>query len=150
MGVENMGRINYGPFLHDYKGIIGEIKLGEEVVSKGADWNIWSLPLNNTNLAQYEVLHTKPEPGSILRGEFTIHGKPADTWVKTTRFSKGVIFVNGRNIGRYWPTVGPQKHLYIPSVFLNTGTNELVLLELVQMPSERDLFVELVDHPDVG
>jgi hypothetical protein len=55
-----MGRINYGHFLHDYKGIIGDIKLGEEVVSKGADWNIWSLPLNNTNLAHFEALKQNP------------------------------------------------------------------------------------------
>ena len=58
--VENMGRINYGPFLHDYKGIVGSIKLGEDDVSKGADWNIWSLPLNNTELAQFEAIKTKP------------------------------------------------------------------------------------------
>ena len=58
--VENMGRINYGHFLHDYKGIVGDIKLGEDVVSKGIDWNIWCLPLNNTNLAQFEVLNTEP------------------------------------------------------------------------------------------
>ena len=55
-----MGRINYGPFLHDYKGIVGSIKLGEDDVSKGADWNIWSLPLNNTELAQFEAIKTKP------------------------------------------------------------------------------------------
>jgi hypothetical protein len=67
-----------------------------------------------------------------------------------SKFSKGVIFVNSRNIGRYWPIVGPQKHLYVPSVFLKTGLNEILLLELVQMPSERELYVELVDYPDVG
>ncbi|XP_063685329.1 beta-galactosidase-like [Bolinopsis microptera] len=148
--VENMGRINYGPFLHDYKGIVGAIKLGQDDVSKGADWNIWSLPLNNTELAQFETIKIQPGPGSILRGEFTIHGKPADTWVKMSKFGKGVIFINGRNLGRYWPIKGPQKNLYVPSVFLNTGINEMVLLELVQMPSEKDLYVELVGYPDVG
>ena len=67
-----------------------------------------------------------------------------------SKFGKGVVFINGRNLGRYWPIKGPQKNLYVPSVFLNTGINELVLLELVQMPSERDLYVELVGYPDVG
>ncbi|KAL5266235.1 hypothetical protein ACHWQZ_G003600 [Mnemiopsis leidyi] len=148
--VENMGRINYGNYLHDYKGLVGEVRLGEDVVSKGVDWSIWTLPLNNTHLAQYQEIKSKPGPGSILKGEFTIHGKPADTWVKMSKFSKGVIFINGRNIGRYWPVVGPQKNLYVPSVFLKTGVNELVMLELVQMPEPQELFVELVEYPDVG
>ena len=67
-----------------------------------------------------------------------------------SKFSKGVIFINGRNIGRYWPVVGPQKNLYVPSVFLHTGVNEILLFELIQMPSERERYVELVDYPDVG
>ena len=70
--------------------------------------------------------------------------------MKMSRFGKGVIFVNGRNIGRYWPVAGPQKNLYVPSVFLKTGVNELVMLELIQMPTQQDLFVELVEYPDVG
>lgn len=58
--VENMGRVNYGPFLHDYKGIIGDVKLGGDMLSKGADWNIWSLPLNNTQSAKFQDITYKP------------------------------------------------------------------------------------------
>ena len=37
-------------------------------------------------------------------------------------WSKGVVFVNGVNIGRYW-SVGPQHFLYIPAPLLRRGPN---------------------------
>jgi len=37
-------------------------------------------------------------------------------------WSKGVVFVNGVNIGRYW-SVGPQHSLYIPAPLLRRGPN---------------------------
>lgn len=85
-----------------------------------------------------------------MKGQFTIHGRPADTWVNLSKFDKGVIFVNGRNIGRYWPVAGPQKHLYVPSVFLKSGQNEMIIFEVSAMPGAGELFVDLVDKPDVG
>ena len=90
-----------------------------------------------------------PGTGSMLRGHFTVKGPVADTWVKMSAFSKGVIFVNGKNIGRYWPAVGPQKHLFVPSVWLHKGENELILFEVENMPDSK-WFVELVDYPDIG
>jgi beta-galactosidase len=35
-----------------------------------------------------------------------------DTFIDMQNWGKGVIFVNGRNIGRFWK-VGPQQTLYI-------------------------------------
>ena len=55
-----MGRINYGHYLHDYKGLVGEVRLGEDVVSKGVDWSIWTLPMNNTHLVQYQEIKSQP------------------------------------------------------------------------------------------
>ena len=44
---------------------------------------------------------------------------------------KGVAFMNGFNLGRYWPVMGPQVTLYIPRATLSTTTpNKLVLFEL--------------------
>lgn len=42
---------------------------------------------------------------------------------------KGVLWVNGRNLGRYWQTVGPQRDYYLPEPWLNEGENTLVLVE---------------------
>jgi hypothetical protein len=35
-----------------------------------------------------------------------------DTFFDSTGWSKGQLFVNGYNIGRYWPTAGPQVNTF--------------------------------------
>lgn len=47
-------------------------------------------------------------------------------------WAKGVAFVNGFNLGWYWPQAGPQMTLYIPGPMLRDGENELILLEVEQ------------------
>jgi beta-galactosidase len=42
-----------------------------------------------------------------------------DTFLNLKKFKKGYIWVNGRNLGRYW-NVGPQDKLYCPGVWLKS------------------------------
>jgi len=42
-------------------------------------------------------------------------------------FEKGVIFGNLKNLGRYWH-VGPQKALYFPAPYQNSGENRVCML----------------------
>lgn len=44
------------------------------------------------------------------------------------KFGKGVVFVNGKNLGRYW-NKGPAGYLYVPGVWLKKGKNEIVVFE---------------------
>lgn len=39
-------------------------------------------------------------------------------------WTKGVVFINGQNLGRYW-NVGPQETLYVPGPWLKPGLNEV-------------------------
>lgn len=39
-------------------------------------------------------------------------------------WEKGVVFVNGVNLGRYWK-VGPQRTLYVPAPVLRRGINKV-------------------------
>ena len=57
-----MGRINYGKYLHDFKGILGDVKINDKVISNPSDakWNIWTLPLNNTQEATFTKLNDHP------------------------------------------------------------------------------------------
>jgi len=63
---------------------------------------------------------------------------------------KGVAFVNGINIGRYWPSAGPQITLYIPAVFLipYPGVNNIIMLELEGV--SENLSISLVDKPNLN
>jgi hypothetical protein len=65
---------------------------------------------------------------TFFKGNFSIIGNPADTYIQSKGWTKGSVWVNGNNIGRYWS--GPQHSLYCPANFLNTGVNEVIFLEL--------------------
>ena len=48
-----------------------------------------------------------------------------------TGYRKGVVWVNGHNLGRYWD-IGPQKRLYCPASWLKAGANDVVVFDLHQ------------------
>lgn len=39
-------------------------------------------------------------------------------------WGKGVVFINGRNLGRYW-SIGPQQTLFLPATWLHRGNNQV-------------------------
>jgi len=63
-------------------------------------------------------------------------------------FSQGVAFINGFNLGRYWPITGPQVTLYVPGCHLKPypAVNELILLELEKANSPQ-YYVSFVPEP---
>lgn len=60
-----------------------------------------------------------------------------------------MAFVNGINIGRYWPSVGPQVTLYVPGTYLipSPGENTITVLELEGVP--QNLSIVFVDKPNL-
>jgi hypothetical protein len=61
---------------------------------------------------------------------------PMPLWLDTTGLSKGQVFVNGENVGRYFTAtatgraIGPQTHLLIPRAWLRTDAeNELLIFD---------------------
>ena len=66
----------------------------------------------------------KPSPPRLYRGTFDIKGEPKDTFLHMKGWTKGVVFINGHNLGRYWE-LGPQETLYLPSPWLRRSKNEV-------------------------
>ncbi|KAK9808598.1 hypothetical protein WJX72_000298 [[Myrmecia] bisecta] len=74
-------------------------------------------------------------------------GHLPDTFLSTAAgFSKGVAYINGFNLGWYWPAIGPQMTLYIPGPLLHEGPNEIILLETESAPEAPS--VTFTDKPD--
>ena len=69
--------------------------------------------------------------------------EPADTYIDCSSWSKGQVFVNGFNLGRYW-SLGPQQTLYLPAPLLRRGENEIIVFEL---HPEKMNGVKLVSQP---
>jgi beta-galactosidase len=59
------------------------------------------------------------------------------------QWGKGVVWINGHNLGRYW-AIGPQQTLYVPAEWLKKGQNEVTVLELLK-PQQTTLAG--LDHP---
>jgi len=70
---------------------------------------------------------------------------PSDTFMSFRGWNKGVAFVNGFNLGRFWPSMGPQCTLYVPGPLLRRGVNRLIILEL-----ESSSPVQTLDLTDRG
>ncbi|CCD72416.2 Glycoside hydrolase 35 catalytic domain-containing protein [Caenorhabditis elegans] len=69
------------------------------------------------------------EQPSVFIGNLIIKTAPADTFLDTRGWGKGVVTINQYNIGRYWASIGPQQTLYIPSEFLHKGENLIMFYE---------------------
>ena len=64
---------------------------------------------------------------------------------------QGQLYVNGFNVGRYWPDAGPQETLFVPATFQTAGQggSRVVLLELDDAPCDIlvTCFIESVSVP---
>lgn len=121
--VENMGRINYGADLDQKKGIVDGATVDNYWVY---NWYQYGFNLTNVNDIQFtSELPTKVP--SFYKGYFNVD-EVADTYLNPTGFQKGIVFINGNNIGRYW-LKGPQLTLYVPQYFLHKGQNEIIIFE---------------------
>ena len=150
--VENQGRLCYGH--NEYKGLGGNVTLGPHIVR---DWKMSAVPLHKdeviSKLREHkctsEEVYASPSP-RFYKSFFTIAAEPQDTFLRLNGWRKGQVFLNGFNLGRYWPVAGPQETLYVPKYKLKGGgqENDLLILELESSPcttSQSQCFVEFVD-----
>jgi beta-galactosidase len=125
--VEAMGRINYGPRLIDRKGITDRVTLNNMTLM---GWDVVPLPMDEDYLGGIRFGRRPADrPGNFFRGRFELQNV-GDTYLDMSGWKKGVVWVNGRNLGRYWE-IGPQKRLFCPAPFLKRGTNEIVIFDLL-------------------
>jgi beta-galactosidase len=124
--VENSGRLNFGKqFNIDRKGIIAPVTLG---VEEFTGWRVYPLPMRNLDALAFsseEIIGP-----AFHRGTFTLY-EPVDSFLDVRAFGKGMLWVNGHNVGRFW-SVGPQCTLYVPGAFLRAGDNEVVAFDLLE------------------
>jgi hypothetical protein len=134
--VENLGRADNG-FSDQSKGISGDVMVGN---TKITGWNHYNFPLDSAPALSGSA-KTVPanSPPVWYRGTFKTSnsGMAADTFLQLPGGIKGVVFVNGYNLGRYW-TIGPQQELFVPGAYLKQNADNVVsVLELEPGTSAR-------------
>ena len=124
--VENMGRVNYGhKFLADTqrKGIRTGVCKDLHFM---LNWEHYPLPLDNPEKIDFSKGWTEGQP-AFYAYDFEVEA-PKDTYLELSKFGKGIAYVNGRHLGRFW-NVGPTLSLYIPHSYLKEGANRIIIFE---------------------
>ena len=70
------------------------------------------------------------------RAFFNIN-KVGDTFLDLSTWGKGMVYVNGHALGRFW-NIGPQQTLYCPGCWLKKGKNEIIILDIAG-PKEQTI-----------
>ena len=136
--VEDQGRVNYGPRIGEPKGLIGPVRLGADELT---GWSACVIDLDNLPRLWDSAGPTPSALGigpTAWRARFETDGE-SDLFLRTDAWGKGLAWVNGFCLGRYWRR-GPQETLYVPAPLLAPGTNTLVVLELDVMDTPTATF----------
>lgn len=130
--IENQGRVCYGNYINDTKGLVSNVTLDGQILVK---WDIYPLDINRLFNSESILLPNHPNNDwkkpvflpTFYLGSFST-SKKADTFLDTTGWGKGQAFLNGVNLGRYW-RVGPTYTMYTPKPIL-ADSNQLLMFEL--------------------
>jgi beta-galactosidase len=136
--VENAGRINFTTKIRGERaGILGDVTLDGHGLH---DWQIIRLPLDEPPTDRYDQ-HACSGP-CFYKGDLQV-SNPGDTYLNTASLGKGVVWVNGHLLGRFWK-VGPMGSLYLPGAWLHRGSNALTVMDL---DGGAQVSVSADDHP---
>lgn len=143
--VEAMGRMNFGMGIYDWKGITEKVELVSEAGTvRLQNWSVFNIPVDyefakGMNFKTQANTNNYP---AFYRATFNLTST-GDTFLDMTHWSKGLVWVNGYAIGRYWE-IGPQQTLYVPGCWLREGENEIIVFDLA---SPRENAIEGLRKP---
>ena len=135
--VESLGRINYGPYTGEGKGIQRGVLIGRRFVN---GWTHRPLP-------QTPPVTEVPAGAGVdgaAAASFDV-AEPLDAWLAFPGGGKGLVWLNGFLLGRYW-RIGPQETLYAPAPLWRVGRNEIVVLDTDGLGAT----VEIREAPSFG
>lgn len=140
--VENVARINTGIRLtYERKGILEQIRYND---TRLVGWKNRALTLRDISGLDYQPItdEIKNDMPVFLKGIFDAKAG-VDSFVHTAGFTRGYVWVNGFNLGRYWD-IGPQMTLYIPGALLKDKDNVIEILDI--NPKNNPRKVDLIDR----
>lgn len=129
--VEGMGHINFAQYMIDRKGITDRVTLNGMTLM---NWNISLITMDEnfikTAKPNTSVHVNENKPCNLFEAGFNL-SEVGDTYIDMRKFTKGIAYINGHNLGRYW-NVGPQQRLYCPASWLLKGENKIVVFDFLQ------------------
>lgn len=136
--VEAMGRVNFDKAIHDRKGITERVELtlnGKSTILK--NWTVFNLPVDYAFVSNKKYQQgTKVDAPAYYRATFNLQ-EVGDTFLDMQTWGKGMVWVNGYAMGRFWE-IGPQQTLFMPGCWLKKGENEIIILD-IKGPKEASI-----------
>ncbi len=129
--VEPMGRVNFGQGMLDRKGLTAPVTLGGTEL-KG--WEVFNLPMNNVEQLKYNPIivlgaYEMPSTPAFWRVTVDIEN-PADTFLDLSDWGKGMVWINGTPLARFW-NIGPTQTAYVPGCWLKKGQNTFIIWSII-------------------
>lgn len=141
--VEGMGRVNYGRGIIDRKGITEKVVLsdnGNEIDLK--NWSVYNFPVDYSFQQKAKYKKQVAVGPAWYKSSFTI-SVTGDTYLDMSKWGKGMVWVNGHNLGRFW-RIGPGQTLYLPGCWLKKGRNEIIVFDL---DNPQELSISGINQP---
>lgn len=123
--VENMGRVNYGHKLEatsQKKGINQGVMVDLHFVE---GWDHYLIDFDRYKNINWDG---KEDEGPGFYEYILDTDDPKDSFIDLSSFGKGIVLVNGFNLGRFY-NVGPSLSLYLPGALLKKGENQIIVFE---------------------
>ena len=126
--VEAMGHTNFHITMElDRKGLYGKVLFNNKPLN---GWKVFPITLDVDSVSSVKVAKNDNMPGGVFKAKFFLE-IVEDSFIDMSKYTKGTLYVNGYNLGRYW-NIGPQLRLFCPASFLKKGENSITIVELVQ------------------
>lgn len=128
--IEAMGRVNFDKAIHDRKGITNKVALiTESSTDELKDWQVYNFPVDHAFAKDKKYAAGEKVDGpAYYRATFNLDA-PGDVFLDMQTWGKGMVWVNGKAMGRFWE-IGPQQTLFMPGCWLKKGKNEIIVLDL--------------------
>jgi len=143
--VEATGRVNYGGHMHDRKGIHGKVFMiaANNAKTELKNWKNYPIRLGETTIpVKYQTISNQKAEAGFYKGTFTV-SKLEDTYLDLSKWNKGLVWVNGHCLSRYW-NIGPTQTMLVPKSWLKSGANEVIVFDLYGLLKPELTFL---DHP---
>jgi beta-galactosidase len=133
-----IARVNFGIEVHDRKGMHGPVRFTPKggAAQELQNWEIRAIDFDaDGKLPKLAWKSGRSHGPAFWRGSFEV-GATGDTFLDMSSWGQGIVWINGRCLGRYW-SIGPTQTMYLPGPWIKRGRNEVVVLDLTGPQSAR-------------
>ena len=115
----------------DATGIFGDVYLDDKQVRS---WVVRLLPIDG--LTERGTTSNADGPAGIFRGTIQISGEAKSAYLNLQGFQHGLVYINGKSVGRYWQAGEHAPCLYVNKEYFSKGANSVIVVDFLGNETE--------------